>query len=183
MCEICSFNLCRRKLCLLRLKWVTSTRQVLLLDLYLSEFFFIDGPSDDPIVVVNTPHYLRWLLHQFITQGGQVQRATLSHIQDVFGMEHRGGKPDAVVNCTGLGARYLDGVNDIAMFPTRGQTVVVWAPHVRRTITRMGKRGSNFIAEEAEQFNKVGLGKDYITYVIPRSDGTVVLGGTMDKND
>lgn len=27
------------------------------------------------------------------------------------------------------------------------------------------------------------VGKDFITYVIPRSDGTVVLGGTANKND
>ncbi|KAI9321234.1 hypothetical protein BX666DRAFT_2017321 [Dichotomocladium elegans] len=64
---------------------------------------------------------------------------------------------------TGLGARYLGGVNDTKVYPTRGQTLIVYAPQIKETIT--------FLA------------KDHITYVIPRSDGTVVLGGTANKND
>ncbi|KAJ7797610.1 hypothetical protein B0H13DRAFT_2168525 [Mycena leptocephala] len=35
----------------------------------------------------------------------------------------------ALVNCTGLGALFLGDVNDTAMFPTRGETVLLRAPH------------------------------------------------------
>ncbi|KAG0188011.1 hypothetical protein DFQ28_005498 [Apophysomyces sp. BC1034] len=110
-------------------------------------------------VVINTPHYLKWLLQQFSLLGGTVRRQTLSDLSEAF-------EPgvDAVVNCTGLGARQL--VSDDTVFPTRGQTVIVEGPHIQKTMTHIGEGG-----------------KGFITYVIPRSDGTVVLGGTAQKND
>ena len=89
-------------------------------------------------MVVNAPHYIQWLLHQFKSGGGTVIRRELSHISDVFDLGDGLGSVDAVVNCTGLGARYLDGVNDTKMFPTRGQTVIAYAPHVKETITHIG---------------------------------------------
>ncbi|KAI8084072.1 uncharacterized protein B0P05DRAFT_578524 [Gilbertella persicaria] len=64
---------------------------------------------------------------------------------------------------TGLGARFLGGVQDKNVFPTRGQTVIVRASHIKETMTHIGVHG--------------------ITYIIPRSDGTVVLGGTSNKDD
>ncbi|KAG2216213.1 hypothetical protein INT45_002158 [Circinella minor] len=114
-------------------------------------------------VVVNAPHYIQWLLHQFKSGGGTVQRRELSHIRDAFDLDDGLGSVDAVVNCTGLGARYLNGVNDTKMFPTRGQTVIAFAPHVNETVTHIGSKG--------------------ITYIIPRSNGQVVLGGTANKHD
>ncbi|KAI7855423.1 hypothetical protein BDC45DRAFT_439142 [Circinella umbellata] len=80
-----------------------------------------------------------------------------------IGHRYTTGPVGAVVNCTGLGARYLDGVNDTKMFPTRGQTVIAYAPHVNETVTYIGSKG--------------------ITYIIPRSNGQVVLGGTANKHD
>lgn len=81
----------------------------------------------------------------------------MNHISDVFDLD-----ADAIVNCTGLGAKTLGGVQDDNMFPTRGQTLIVKGPTIRETTTY--------------------LGKGFITYVIPRSDGTVILGGTAQKN-
>lgn len=69
----------------------------------------------------------------------------------------------ALINCTGLGARFLGGVQDGALYPTRGQTVIVHAPHIKKTMTHVSSQG--------------------MTYVIPRSDGTVILGGTANKCD
>ncbi|EIE82123.1 hypothetical protein RO3G_06828 [Rhizopus delemar RA 99-880] len=62
-----------------------------------------------------------------------------------------------------LGSKYIGGVKDKALYPTRGQTLVVKAPHVKRTLSYVGNHG--------------------ITYVIPRSDGTAILGGSCDEND
>ncbi|ORZ03300.1 hypothetical protein BCR43DRAFT_483095 [Syncephalastrum racemosum] len=107
-------------------------------------------------VVINTPHYLQWLMHQFLSNGGQVKRQSLTCLQEGIPSD-----ADAVVHCTGLGARYL--VNDTNVFPTRGQTVIIRAPHIKKTVTLMTKNQS--------------------TYYIPRSDGTVVCGGTKEKND
>lgn len=109
------------------------------------------------IVVINAPYYIKWLLSEFQRAGGRIKRQTLTHINNVFDVD-----ADAIVSCTGLGAKTLGGVQDTSMFPTRGQTIVVKGPKIRETTTHVGK--------------------DYITYVIPRADGTVVLGGTMQKN-
>ncbi|UKZ74927.1 hypothetical protein TrVFT333_002597 [Trichoderma virens FT-333] len=68
-----------------------------------------------------------------------------------------------VINCTGVAAKTLPGVEDAKCYPTRGQVVLVKAPRVKRNIMRHGR--------------------DYETYVIPRpgTDGHVILGGYMQK--
>ena len=40
-------------------------------------------------------------------------------------LHHTGKRADVVVNCTGLSARKLGGVEDAAVYPARGQIVVV----------------------------------------------------------
>jgi D-amino-acid oxidase len=69
---------------------------------------------------------MKWLLDQFIAAGGTTCRRQLAHINEAFGEN-----TDVVVNCTGIGARVLGGVEDEAVYPTRGQTILVWAPHVK----------------------------------------------------
>ena len=64
--------------------------------------------------------------------------------------------PDAVVVAVGLGARFLGGVEDKAMYPVRGQTVLVRAPWVRS--------GKSVITESG------------LTYIIPRRSGDVRAG-------
>lgn len=66
--------------------------------------------------------------------GGEIVQRNLGHIDEAFNL----AKNPFVINCTGLGARFLGGVNDEAVFPTRGQTIVVKATHIKRTITHMG---------------------------------------------
>lgn len=68
-----------------------------------------------------------------------------------------------VFNCTGNGARHLDGVKDTKCYPTRGQILLTKAPHISKNVMRHGK--------------------DYETYIIPRpqSNGNVILGGYMQK--
>jgi glycine/D-amino acid oxidase-like deaminating enzyme len=71
-----------------------------------------------------------------------------------------GKAPDIWVNASGLGARLL--VGDDNLYPTRGQTVLV-------------KGNPNGATTR--------LGVDYITYIIPRPGGTVILGGCkQDEN-
>lgn len=71
-------------------------------------------------------------MHRFLSDGGQVKRQTLSCLQEAIPSD-----ADAVVNCTGLGARYL--VDDTKVFPTRGQTVILRAPHIKKTVSFMSK--------------------------------------------
>ncbi|KAI7906871.1 uncharacterized protein BX663DRAFT_494047 [Cokeromyces recurvatus] len=123
-------------------------------------------------VLVNTPVYLKWLLSKFKSFGGHLVRYSLSHIDEIFNFLHQQQPTEmnkdeqhfAVINCTGLGARFLGGVQDNALYPTRGQTVIIKASHIKKTITHVGKQKN-------------------INYIIPRSDGTVILGGTANEHD
>jgi len=53
------------------------------------------------------------------------KRAIFGHISEVSQAHHSGKKAHLVVNCTGLAARTLGGVEDKSMIPARGQTVLV----------------------------------------------------------
>ena len=68
----------------------------------------------------------------------------------------------AVTVCVGLGARFLGGVEDKTVYPSRGQTVILQAPCVQSGCTFEG----------AGEW----------TYIIPRS-GDVVVGGTLGEDD
>ncbi|KAJ1962645.1 hypothetical protein IWQ62_003462 [Dispira parvispora] len=113
-------------------------------------------------VCLNAPKYLEWLKEQVKAHGGSFLRVEkpIAHINDLW---HRFPKATVLVNCSGLQARDLGGVRDTKMHPVRGQTLLVQAPSVKRTIT--WQHGS------ASQ----------VAYVIPRGDGTVIIGGTMEK--
>lgn len=78
--------------------------------------------------------------------------------------------PLAVIVCTGLGVAALGDVADPTVFPTRGQTVKVHAPWVKTGYTR--QIGSLHSPSGGER-----------TYIIPRADGDVILGGTREKGD
>ncbi|KAJ3042430.1 hypothetical protein HK097_002034 [Rhizophlyctis rosea] len=102
----------------------------------------------------------------FRNAGGITEVRDVAHIKNLFteGV-------DVVVNCTGnvtddtsKGARTLKGVEDDKVYPTRGHTVIVRAPMVGYTITTARGPSSEF------------------SYIIPRGDGTVVLGGTYEPN-
>lgn len=84
-----------------------------------------------------------------------MQRASIQHIAQVAeGAYTEGKRPDAVVVCAGIGARFLGGVEDKDVYPIRGQTVLLDAPQVRfgRTMSSLD-----------------GLW----TYIIPRRSGDV----------
>lgn len=52
-------------------------------------------------------------------------RGEFAHICHAADAHHSGKRADLVVNCTGLSARTLGGVEDAEMIPIRGQTVLV----------------------------------------------------------
>ncbi|KAI9313541.1 hypothetical protein BX666DRAFT_1864121 [Dichotomocladium elegans] len=110
-------------------------------------------------VTIQPERYLRWLLMQFVALGGKHQRMAVADIADAMGDEQN--PVDIVVNCTGMHAASLGGVKDKHMRAVRGQNVVVRASHVRKTMS---------------------MSSDAYTYVIPRSDGTVVLGTTKESH-
>lgn len=93
-------------------------------------------------------------MKQFVNLGGLCQRKKIHDISEVvIGV-------DIVVNCTGIRAKQL--VHDVSLIATRGQNVLIKAPHIRKSMSMVNKN-------------------DY-TYVIPRTDGTVILGTTKDDD-
>lgn len=74
--------------------------------------------------------------------------------------------PDGIIVCTGLGSRFLGGVEDKDVYPIRGQTVIIHAPWVNKMI-------SNFHPVEQQSAD----------YIIPRKSGDVILGGVFTNND
>lgn len=76
-------------------------------------------------VSINTAIYLPWLVSQCLQAGVVFKRKVFSHISDAVDAHHSGERADLIVNCTGLSAGKLGGVEDKNMIPVRGQTVLV----------------------------------------------------------
>jgi D-amino-acid oxidase len=102
------------------------------------------------------PVYLRWLAGRVLEAGGSITRLNL------HGLPATGnGGPDVVVNCAGIGAKFL--AADPSVHPVQGQVVLV---------------------------EQVGLDRWWLdsvtsegpTYVVPRSSD-IVVGGTDVEGD
>ncbi|KAF9556939.1 hypothetical protein EC968_007873 [Mortierella alpina] len=123
-------------------------------------------------VAMNAPKYLMYLQEQFLARGGMMECATVPSLKALAQIPTRDNvKPDILVNCSGLGSRNLAGVHDMQMFPTRGQIVVVKVPE------EIWPKAKQFTMERYAEGSAMGTGT--ITYVIPRDNGEIVLGGTM----
>ncbi|CAG8659144.1 7639_t:CDS:2, partial [Dentiscutata heterogama] len=122
-------------------------------------------------ITINPPKYLSYLLKRFYSLGGITKRTSLSHIKEAI--FHN---TDVVVNCSGLGSRTLGGVQDKDIYPASGQTVLVQLPvgHVNWTFGRYAAGRT-----EGDMHRK----NEIITYVIPRDNGEVILGGTYGQHD
>jgi D-amino-acid oxidase len=108
-------------------------------------------------VMIHPPHYLGWLLRQFKLAGGMLVEGEEFHSLSETWLSTP--SPDVVVNCTGLGSKLLLDVCDQSLTPDRGQTIIIRCPDITDIWRVPGKLP---------------------TYVLPRGDGTVVLGGTHE---
>ena len=79
---------------------------------------------------INVPVYLAYLEKKFIESGGEIVLEEVRHIEDLVKYAH------IVVNCSGIGARSL--VEDPDVHPIKGQTIIVQAPQVKRTVLGNG---------------------------------------------
>ncbi|EJU00862.1 nucleotide-binding domain-containing protein [Dacryopinax primogenitus] len=104
-------------------------------------------------MTLEPPRYLPWLVKQVQSKGVKIMRvevdslrAALDHIPDA----------KAIINCSGIGSRYLKDVKDDAVFPERGQTCAI-RTSFKKLIIRSGAE---------------------YTYLIPRPlSGLLILGG------
>lgn len=108
----------------------------------------------------NCPKFLKNVQKFLVSKNVSFQRKKLTHITQAFGPGTK-----YVFNCTGNGARFLGGVQDPNVYPTRGQVVVVKAPHINENMARWGD--------------------NYATYIIkrPYSHDQLILGGFLQKHD
>ncbi|KAK5169734.1 D-amino acid oxidase [Saxophila tyrrhenica] len=116
-------------------------------------------------VCINTSLYLPWLASQCLKAGVVMKRGILNHISDAAALHHSSSPAELVVNCTGLSSLRLGGVEDLTLYPSRGQTAIVRnEPGVI-----MASTGTD---EETES-----------TYIMDRAaGGGCVLGGCSVKN-
>ncbi|PRP76693.1 D-amino acid oxidase [Planoprotostelium fungivorum] len=108
-------------------------------------------------ITLNTPTYLKYLRGRIEKMGGRIIKHQIEDLQSTFRPlsleEGNVPAPDYLFVCLGIGALRLPGVCDELVYPTLGQTLLVRAP-----------------ASE-------------ISYAIPRSDGTCILGGCMEAHN
>lgn len=100
----------------------------------------------------NPPKLLDAMVAKYTSLGVTITRKKVSSLEECFQ-----ANTVAVFNCSGLGAYKL--ANDHNVFPTRGQVVVIKAPHIKKVLAVFRLNSA--------------------TYAIPRPDSTgeVVLGG------
>ncbi|TRM68586.1 hypothetical protein BD626DRAFT_482205 [Schizophyllum amplum] len=122
-------------------------------------------------LTIDPPLHLNYLVQRLSAAGGSLVRGSAMHINAILegGAAIFAGRPPqapaAIVNCSGLGARTLGGVEDGAVFPVRGQTVRIHAPWTRQLIMNPGPNPEEH------------------TGVFPRASGDVYLVGTKHEDD
>jgi D-amino-acid oxidase len=127
----------------------------------------MDGGTFFTSVCINTAIYLPWLASQCLKHGVVLRRGIVTHITDAKSLHHTGKRADVVVNCTGLSSLRLGGVEDKALYPGRGQIVVV-------------RNDPGVMAATSGTDD----GEDEATYIMHRAaGGGCVLGGCLQVNN
>ncbi|PCH34190.1 FAD dependent oxidoreductase [Wolfiporia cocos MD-104 SS10] len=118
-------------------------------------------------VSVSPEAYLPWLHSELSARGVQFVRRRVHSLGEAAALA---GPRGILVNATGLGARSLVGVEDAAVFPIRGQTVIVHAPAI-----------TEFVSFPLDSPSPNGEA----THMIPRPSpaGNVLLGGTFQPGN
>ncbi len=107
--------------------------------------------------VIEMPIYLDWLADRVLAAGGSLTRLNLHGLpRPGDGGPGPGGGPDAVVDCSGIGAKFL--AADPTLHPVQGQVVLVEQVGLERWWLDSGAEAGP-------------------TYVVPRSRD-IVVGGT-----
>ncbi len=111
----------------------------------------VDGYLVD-LPIAAPPITLRNLQERFIAAGGLIESRTVGSLTELA------GEASLLVNCSGIGAREL--ANDDSVYPIRGQTALVDAPHISTGY----------------------MDNNTVTHIFPRADG-VLLGGIKRDHD
>jgi D-amino-acid oxidase len=128
----------------------------------------IDSATSFTSVCINTAIYLPWLVSQCLKNKVIFKRAVFKHISEASSPTiHPLNMVNVVVNCTGIGASKLGGIEDKTIIPIRGQIVLV-----RNDAGKM----LNISATDD--------GEDESCYVMTRAaGGGTILGGSVQKDN
>ncbi|OLY79929.1 D-amino-acid oxidase [Smittium mucronatum] len=125
--------------------------------------FGLDIGFEFDTVILNSPEYLLWLTDRFLALGGTIKKAKMKSLSQAVGFCPNGPQVleciPILVNCTALGSHHLSDVKDSKVYPIRGQVILVDSPAVKKII----------------------MNDSAWRYVIPRGNGTVIIGGTYQK--
>jgi hypothetical protein len=127
----------------------------------------IDSGTAFTSVCLNTAVYLPWLAGQCLKNGVIIKRGIVKHVSEAANLHHGGQPAQVVVNCTGLSARFLGGVEDKSVYPARGQIVLVRNdPKIMASVSGTDDGG------------------DEATYIMHRAaGGGCILGGSFQENN
>jgi D-amino-acid oxidase len=127
----------------------------------------IDNGTAFTSVCINPSIYLPWLVSQCLKAGVVFKRANFQHISDAADIDDQGLKTSLVVNCTGLSASRLGGVEDKSVIPSRGQIVVV-----------RNDPGAMLAISGTDDAD------DEVSYIMMRAaGGGTILGGSYQKGN
>ena len=125
--------------------------------------------------ILHAPNYLLHLATQLRSSGIQFHRQRLSSLEEAYNLPAF-GPVKLVINASGLGAKSLLGVKDTkAIYPIRGQTVLVKAPGVKTCYMQASSMHPSEDGNESTSTNPAIEAEP--TYIIPRPgpEGHVVL--------
>lgn len=115
-------------------------------------------------IVISVPIYLSYLLQRNLELGNTFKRIKIHHINDAY---DNNKSTNLVINCTGLLALKLQGLNDsLSLYPVRGQTLLV-----RNNVKR--------------EYSIETFGPEYpdeLLYIMPRKEGGTIIGGCFKRD-
>ncbi|SPO22529.1 related to D-amino acid oxidase [Ustilago trichophora] len=148
---------------------------------------------------INVPLYHKWLLNRFLSLSGRLIISEATSLRSAIHLASSpssgatvichdtrlwasvGSKIDVLVASPGLGARFINGINDQAVHPQRGQVVLVNAPWL--SASNISPPYAHKPKHDLPGYSVVRAQGGREVYIIPRGDGTVVCGGTRIVGD
>ena len=127
--------------------------------------------------------YLPWLFSQCKAKDIIFERTEIAHVKEAADLRSSGHKADVVVNCTGLLASKLGGVEDTTVYPARGQLCIV-KNNFEGLFTTSGSDDGPF--ETIYVQPRIGGEQFHLCLSMSISHGLAggaVLGGSYQKHD
>ncbi|KAG1842431.1 FAD dependent oxidoreductase [Suillus tomentosus] len=110
-------------------------------------------------VTVNSFEYLPWLRSELESRGVVFRRQYIRSLDEVKPLV---GKTGLLVNATALGSRSLIGVEDTAMYPIRGQSIIVERTDLEEFVVVRSELHTTITSRPGlTQMNTVSLGGTY----------------------